>query len=256
MSSTLSGVGSRASLDLGQLDPAHSLPATSLGESRRCRITLCSVSARRLPWLLFGRLPRPGWAAFPPSGARSLPRPGVVSHIRVLSDKVPDISSMAAWAQVVHQTGHDRRGTEGPGGVPHRVHVPASGITRPRSSSRRKKWCRIRSGVFNDLWLCVLQRGFVRDRSPEPRPGAGGPRGRILNEDIDVPEVFYDGGWRLMDASLITLFFPRPTARRPASTRSWQGLKEWYEKLNPGYKGNQDKLRGLHAARGWRKWPG
>jgi hypothetical protein len=81
-------------------------------------------------------------------------------------------------------------------------------------------------------------------------------RGRILNGH-SVPEVFYDGGWHMFDASLIT-HFPKPENGAAASVDEIAGaIAAWY-RLHPGYQGNSSKLDELMRSEqwtGWRKGP-
>ena len=45
-----------------------------------------------------------------PALAAEADRVGVVSHVKVLSDKVEDVSSPEAWKTILHQAGHERPG--------------------------------------------------------------------------------------------------------------------------------------------------
>lgn len=77
-------------------------------------------------------------------------------------------------------------------------------------------------------------------------------RGRILNGH-SVPEVFYDGGWHMYDASLLA-FFPKSDQGSAASVDEIsQAVKAWYGK-NPGYQGNGAKLDQLMRGEDWMGW--
>src|SRR5687767_2179493 len=73
-------------------------------------------------------------------------------------------------------------------------------------------------------------------------------RGRILNGH-SVPEVFYNGGWHMFDASLLT-YFPKPGGGIASVDEISKAVKDWYA-ANPGYRGNQSKLQEFMRANGW-----
>jgi hypothetical protein len=76
-------------------------------------------------------------------------------------------------------------------------------------------------------------------------------RGRIL-EGHSVAEVFYGGGWHMYDPSLIN-YFPKPDGTIASVDEIAAAVGAWYEK-NPEYRGNEPKLRALHASDGWTGW--
>jgi hypothetical protein len=77
-------------------------------------------------------------------------------------------------------------------------------------------------------------------------------RGRILNGH-SVPEVFYDGGWHMYDASLIT-YFPKPGSGVVAAVDDIsEAVRSWYAQ-NPGCRGNPGKLMQIMRSDGWTGW--
>ena len=68
-----------------------------------------------------------------------------------------------------------------------------------------------------------------------------------------MPELFYDGDWHLLDASLLT-YFPKADGKLASVDEIMSGIKEWYDK-NPGYKKNNDKLAQFMRGGGWKKGP-
>lgn len=77
-------------------------------------------------------------------------------------------------------------------------------------------------------------------------------RGRILNGH-SVPEVRYDNGWHMFDASLIN-YFPRPGDGVVASVDEIAAsVRGWHDK-HPGYRGKPDKLVQLMREDGWTGW--
>jgi hypothetical protein len=77
-------------------------------------------------------------------------------------------------------------------------------------------------------------------------------RGRILNGH-SVPEVRYGNDWHMFDASLIT-YFPKPGGGDVAAVDDISAaVKGWYDK-NPGVRGNDKKLVDVMREDGWTGW--
>jgi len=193
--------------------------------------------------MMLGLLRMPLFAQDPPK------QPGVVSHIRVLSDKVPDVSSMAAWRKSFIKEGmtDEQKALAAFRTVymfQHQDNPPKEFLQNEDVVQDPIKVFNVYGYAFCSVASCGVE-ALSRDQGLEAR-------GRILNGH-SVPEVFYDGGWRLMDASLITLF-PKADGKPAGVDEIMAGLKDWYEK-NPGYKGNQDKLAAFMRQGGWRKGP-
>ena len=77
-------------------------------------------------------------------------------------------------------------------------------------------------------------------------------RGRIIRGH-SVPEVFWDGAWHLLDASLIN-YFPKPDGTLAGVDEIMAGVKAWYA-ANPDYRGNDGKLRQFMTNGGWKRGP-
>jgi hypothetical protein len=67
-----------------------------------------------------------------------------------------------------------------------------------------------------------------------------------------VPEVYYGGAWHLLDASLIN-YFPKADGDLASVEEILAAVKGWHDS-NPGYKGNDAKLRAFQSADGWSGW--
>jgi len=78
-------------------------------------------------------------------------------------------------------------------------------------------------------------------------------RGRILSAH-SVPEVFYDGGWRMLDASLIN-YFPKPDGSGLASVDEIMANVAAFYAKRPELKGNDAGLRAFMRSGGWRNGP-
>ncbi|MBU6400055.1 MAG: hypothetical protein KGS61_07035 [Verrucomicrobia bacterium] len=171
---------------------------------------------------------------------------GIVSHIKVLSDKVADVSSLEAWKQSF--IGEDMTDEQ-----------KALAIWRSNVAF-----------VYQDAPpLEFLQAGCVHDaikefnvygygmcccasaRVAELARYVGLPaRGWGLNGH-SVPEVGWDNRWHLLDASLVNYF---PDAGGVASVADVvQAVQGWLAG-HPDYRGNDANLRRFQQAAGWNGW--
>src|SRR5262249_1676902 len=67
-----------------------------------------------------------------------------------------------------------------------------------------------------------------------------------------VPEVYFDGAWHMLDASLIN-YFPKEDGQIAGVEEIVAAVREWHAK-NPGLKGNDAKLRAFQSDKGWTGW--
>jgi hypothetical protein len=180
--------------------------------------------------------------------AAEAPRPvGVVSHIKVLSDKVADVSSLEAWKRS----------------------FIADGMTDQEKALAI--WKSNVAFVYQDAPpIEFLHEGCVHDaikdfnvygygmcccasaRVEQLARYVGLPaRGWGINGH-SVPEVFWAGGWHLLDASLAT-YFTRPDGQIASVAEVGQAVQGWLGE-HPAYKGNDKKLRQFQQAGGWTGW--
>lgn len=184
-------------------------------------------------------------AAWPSAGGE--PRAGVVSHIKVLSDKVADVSSLEAWKK---------------------------SFLKPGLTDEQKAvalWQSSASFVYQDAPpLEFLHEGCVHDtiksfnvygygmcccasaRVEQMARYAGLPaRGFALNGH-SVPEVFWDNEWHLLDASLVN-YFTRGDGKIASLSNIVQAVQEWLQG-HPDCRGNGGKLDQFQRADGWSGW--
>ncbi|MCY3022843.1 MAG: hypothetical protein NTW87_28010 [Planctomycetota bacterium] len=175
--------------------------------------------------------------------------PGVVSHIKVLSDKVEDVSSLEAWkksfikdgmtdeqkAMTIWENVYRFRHQDNP---PNEFLHDEGNVHDP-----------IKTFNVYGYGMCCCAASNVAALARYVGLQA---RGRIITAH-SVPEVFWDGKWRLLDASLIA-YFPGPDGKLLGVDELIAGLDDWYQK-NPGYKGNDKKLGDFMRGGGWRKGP-
>lgn len=175
------------------------------------------------------------------------PPAGVVSHIKVLSDKVPDVSSLEAWKDSVIEPG---------------MTDAEKAIALWRSSV---------SFVYQDAPpIEFLHEGCVHDtiksfnvygygmcccasaRIEQTARYLGLPaRGFGINLH-SVPEVFWEGEWHMLDASLAN-YFTRPDGKIAGVSNIVQAVQGWLN-AHPGYQGSGSRLDQFQRADGWTGW--
>ena len=155
--------------------------------------------------------------------------PGVVSHIKVLSDKVPDISSMEAWKKSCIKDGMTDEQKA--------LAVWQSVFTWRHQDIPPNEFLHDEGNVHDAIkgfnvygyGMCCCASANIEALARYVGLQA---RGRIITAH-SVPEVLWDGKWRLLDSSLIT-YFPGPDGKPLGVDELIAGLDEWYQK-NPGY---------------------
>jgi hypothetical protein len=183
------------------------------------------------------------------TGAFAQPAPpvGVVSHIKVLSDRTEDVSSLEAWKKSFIK----------------------QGMTDEQKAI----------AIWKSSWMFVYQdpppveylhEGCVHDvikefnvygygmcccasaRVEQLARYLGLPaRGFGINAH-SVPEVFYDNEWHMFDSSLVN-YFTRPDGKIASVSNVVQAVQAWVNE-HPEYKGNNGKLTDFQRADGWAGW--
>lgn len=174
---------------------------------------------------------------------------GVVGPIKLCSDKVPDISDLEAWAKSFLRPGMTDE--EKALAVWKTVRTFQHQEIPPVEHLQHEEAVHDPLKVFHvyGYGLCSMASCAVEALA---RYAGLQARGRIIRNH-SVPEVFYDGGWHLLDASLLC-YFPRPDGKAASVDEIIAGVREWYER-NPGFKNDERKLREFMRAGGWRKGP-
>jgi len=184
--------------------------------------------------------------AAPPSGQ---PPVGIVSHVKVLSDKVEDVSSLEAWKKSFIKEG---MGDEQKGLAVWRTVVAFRHQDAPPDEllqNEQNVHDPIKTFNVYGYGMCCCASSNIEALA---RYAGLEARGWAINLH-SVPEVFWDGGWHMLDASLIG-YFPKADGKIAGVEELVAGVKDWYAK-NPEYKGNDKKLRGFMVNGGWRKGP-
>jgi hypothetical protein len=184
-----------------------------------------------------------------PSGATTAADPvGVVSHVKVLSDKVLDVSSLEAWKRSYIKDGmtDEQKALAIWKSVVAHQHQESPPYEDLQASGQVQDAMKI----FNVYGYSMCSPASA-DICQLARYLGLKARGWGINGH-SVPEVFYDGAWHLLDASLIC-YFPKADGKIASVEEIQAAVAEWYAK-NPGMKGDDAKLRKYHQEGGWQGW--
>ncbi|HYG76964.1 MAG TPA: hypothetical protein VEK08_18305 [Planctomycetota bacterium] len=176
-------------------------------------------------------------------------RPGVVSFVKVLSDKVEDVSSIDAWKRSFIKDGMSDQEKalkcfESVFRFRHQDSPPNEFLSdENHPHDVIKCW-----NVYGYGQCCCASANLCALARHVGLQARGW--GIIAHS---VPEVYFDGAWHMLDSSLMT-YFPKPDGKIASVDELTSGVMEWYEK-NPGFKDNDKKLREFMRGRGWKKGP-
>src|SRR5207248_7653942 len=147
-------------------------------------------------------------------------RPAVVSFIKVLSDKIEDVSSMEAWKKSFIKDGMTDE---------QKAMAVWTTVVKFRQQDTPPDEFLVDGNVHDPIktfnvygyGMCCCASSNIEALARY----AGLPaRGRIINTH-SVPEVYWDGAWHLLDASLIT-YFPKPDGKLAGVDEIISGVKE------------------------------
>jgi hypothetical protein len=174
--------------------------------------------------------------------------PGVVCRVQVTSDKVADISSLDAWQQSFLKPGMTDK--EKALAAWRTVVAFQHQDAPPLEYLQHEQTVLDPIKVFNvyGYGFCSLASADVAALA---RYAGLKARGWGINAH-SVPEVYYDGAWHLLDGSLIS-YFPKADGSLAGVEEIVTAIKEWHGK-NPGYQGNDARLRAYQQADGWTGW--
>ncbi|HEY3322121.1 MAG TPA: hypothetical protein VGP72_16770 [Planctomycetota bacterium] len=189
-------------------------------------------------------------SAFAVSAADKPVAPAVVSHIKVLSDKIEDVSSLDAWKKSFIKDGmtDEQKG----------LAVWATVVKFRHQEPPPQEYLRGDGNCVHDpiktfnvygygMCCCASSNIEALGRYAGLKARAWGITGH------SVPELFWDNSWHLLDASLIC-YFPKADGKIAGVEEIQASIADWCAK-NPGYKGNDAKLRAFMRSGGWRKGP-
>ncbi|MBA2482649.1 MAG: hypothetical protein H0V44_18455 [Planctomycetes bacterium] len=181
-----------------------------------------------------------------PATAADQPKPGVVSHVKVLSDKVLDVSSFAAWKKSYI--------TEGMSEHEKALAIWKSIVTHQHQDAPPYEFLQHEGLVLDAMKVFnVYGYSFCGVAASHTQAFARflgmKARGWTVTNHV-VPEVMVDGKWRLIDSSMIQ-YFLLPDKTLAGVEEIEADLKAWFGK-NPGYLGEDKKLREFMRGGNWR----
>jgi hypothetical protein len=178
--------------------------------------------------------------------------PGVVSHIKVLSDKVPDVSNLDAWRKSFLRDGMTDQ--EKALAVwrttvmfQHQDAPPREELTHEHVVQDPFKIFNVYGYSFCSVASCDIE---CLSRSAGLRARGWGIKAH------SVPEVYWDGAWHMLDASLIN-YFPKSDGSIAGVEEIIAAIQQWHGK-NAGYRGDDQKLRAYQRENnktGWTRGP-
>ncbi len=174
---------------------------------------------------------------------------GVVSRVKVLSGVVEDVSSLDAWKNSFIKPGMSDREKA--------LAVWRSVVAFQHQDLPPAEFLQSGGDVLDPIKMFnVYGYSYCSVASAEvqalARHAGLQTRGWTLNQHV-VPEIFFDGSWHLLDASLIN-YFPKSDGRLAGVEEIVAGIKDWYAE-HPGLKGNDAQLRKYMVGGGWKTGP-
>ncbi len=175
--------------------------------------------------------------------------PSIVSHVTVLSDKTPDLSSIDAWKKAYIK--------EGMTDEQKAMAVWKTVVLFQHQEAPPVEYLQVENSVQDPIKmanvygysLCSVASAHVQALA---RAAGLQACGWTLNRHV-VPEIMWNGKWHLLDASLIA-YFPKSDGEPAGVEEIVGGIKQWYAE-HPGFKGNGQKLSDFMRNGGWRKGP-
>ncbi|HUW56108.1 MAG TPA: hypothetical protein VMZ92_05695 [Planctomycetota bacterium] len=174
---------------------------------------------------------------------------GVVSHVKVLSDKVEDMSSLDAWMANHIKEGmtNDEKALE----------IWKTVVKYRHQDSPPNEWLQM-AGNVHDFMKTVHVYGYgmcccsAANVEQLARYIGWPARGRIIHAH-SVPEAYYDGKWHLLDGSLINYY--RNTDGSLASVDEIIATVKKFRQENPEVCKNGGTMRQFARNEGWKQGP-
>ncbi len=172
---------------------------------------------------------------------------GVVCNIKVVSDKVDDVSSLEDWKRSCIKDGmsNDEKA----------IAIWKTVVKYRHQCAPPNEFLQNEKNVHDVMktihvygyGMCCCASANVEQLA---RFIGWEARGWAITLH-SVPEVYYDNAWHLLDGSLMN-FFRNPDKSLASVADIQKAVKEWHE-ANPGYRGDDGKLRRFAAKGNWRK---
>ena len=182
---------------------------------------------------------------------------GIVSNVKIVSDKVPDVSSMEAWKKSFI--------TDGMSDEEKAIAVWKTVASFQHQDACVNEYMQNEESVQDAIKIfnvyghsyCGMASAHVMSLA---RYAGLEARGWTVTHHV-VSEIKHDNAWHLYDSSLVC-YFPKPDGHAASVEELVAGTNAWYAQ-HPGYADtNKDgklagidaKLREFHQAGGWQGW--
>ncbi|MCW8131146.1 MAG: hypothetical protein KIS92_12425 [Planctomycetota bacterium] len=176
----------------------------------------------------------------------------VVSHIKVVSDKVEDVTTLEDWKKTYIKPGMSDQ---------EKAIAIWKTVTKYRHQTTPPNEFIFSGENVHDPMKTIHVYGYgmccCASSNIEGLARYVGlqARGRII-KDHSVPEVFYDGAWHLFDASLMN-YFTKTDGKVAGVDEIRKAVQEWYgaEPSRGAMRQNDNKLRAFALNNGWKQGP-
>jgi hypothetical protein len=183
-------------------------------------------------------------------GATAFGETAIVSNIKVLSDKVEDVSSLDAWQKSVikpEMKDAEKALAAWETAVKFRHHD----VPDPR------EYLHSDPIVYDPIKLFNVY-GYCTGKGAQPAflqlvRHLGYPARNMSIFRFGVPEVQYDNAWHMYDVGMIN-YFPKPDGAVASVEELVAAVKAWH-KENPGYHDNGNKLKAYMKNPGMKSGP-
>ena len=172
---------------------------------------------------------------------------GIVSHVKVLSDKCEDVSSPEAWKRSYITAGMSDQ--EKVLAIWRTVVKYRHQIDPPDEYLQDHAHDIFKTIHVYGYGQCCCASSHVETLARYLGLEA---RGWAINLH-SVPEVQYDNAWHTVNGSLMN-YFLNPDGKIASVADIKKAVLEWHAQ-HPGYRGNDGKLRQFAANYGWKKGP-
>ncbi|MGB2822604.1 MAG: hypothetical protein WBF17_16590, partial [Phycisphaerae bacterium] len=172
---------------------------------------------------------------------------GVVCNVKVISDKVEDVSSLDAWRKSWIKPGmtdEDKALAIWKTVVKYRHQNPPP---NELLQNERNVHDVMKTIHVYGYGMCCCAAANVEQLA---RHIGFDARGWAITVH-SVPEVFYGGRWHLLDGSLMN-YFRAPDGALASVEQISKAVMDWHE-ANPGYRNNAGKLRAFARNGNWKK---
>jgi hypothetical protein len=174
---------------------------------------------------------------------------GIVSGITVVSDKVPDMSNLAAWQAAYIRPGMSDEDKAKAIWQTVWTYQYQDGSVPLEYLHEEGVWDPIKTFNVYGYNMCGMATSHTEALARHVGLRA---RGRSIANHI-VSEVFWNDAWHLMDGSLIC-YFPKPDGAIASVDEIVAGVSSWLDQ-HPELKKDDAKLRAFSRSPGWRTGP-